>query len=245
MTIAEKLQIIAENEQMVYDAGKKAEYDRFWDRWQSNGERTDYKMMNGTFNGKYFGFSNFYPKYDIKPVGDASFLFYAWENASGDSVGSLKQRLEDCGVVLDTSKATSLTNAFAYSRFTEIPIIDCTGLSGGSTNVFASAYGNLKSIEKIIVNETVTFTKWFNSTNPLEVRFEGTIGQDLDLSYQSYKATDSRLSKASIESIVNCLSNTATGKTLTLSQTAVNNAFTDTEWATLIATKPNWTISLV
>ena len=53
-----------------------------------------------------------------------------------------------------------------------------------------------------------------------------------------------KLSKASITSIINGLSADTSGNTVTLSKTAVNNAFTDDEWATLIATKSNWTISL-
>lgn len=42
MTIGEKLLAIAENEQRVFDAGKQTEYDRFWDNYQDNGNRTNY-----------------------------------------------------------------------------------------------------------------------------------------------------------------------------------------------------------
>jgi hypothetical protein len=59
----------------------------------------------------------------------------------------------------------------------------------------------------------------------------------------------SPLTNESITSIVNALSPTESGKTATFSQTAVNNAFeggsTGSEWLNLIATKSNWTISLV
>ena len=53
------------------------------------------------------------------------------------------------------------------------------------------------------------------------------------------------LTKDSIESIVNHLSDTATGKTLTLSKTAVNAAFGD-EWDSYVtAHKPSgWNITL-
>lgn len=63
-----------------------------------------------------------------------------------------------------------------------------------------------------------------------------------------------KLSKDSITSVINALSSTTTGKSVTLSKTAVNTAFetssgagdgsTSEEWTTLIATKFNWTISL-
>mgnify|MGYP003296383754 CR=1 FL=1 len=34
MSISDKLQTIAENEQRVFDAGKKTQYDEFWDALQ-------------------------------------------------------------------------------------------------------------------------------------------------------------------------------------------------------------------
>ena len=56
-----------------------------------------------------------------------------------------------------------------------------------------------------------------------------------------------KLTKASLTSIINGLSADASGLTVSLSKTAVNNAFGGTEsaeWLALVATKPNWTISL-
>ena len=52
------------------------------------------------------------------------------------------------------------------------------------------------------------------------------------------------LSKENIKSIINALSSTATDQTITLKRCA-KELFTDEEWAELIATKPNWTFSLV
>ena len=43
MNIAEKLTVIAENEQKVYEAGKQAECNEFWDNFQNYGNRTEYK----------------------------------------------------------------------------------------------------------------------------------------------------------------------------------------------------------
>ena len=72
-----------------------------------------------------------------------------------------------------------------------------------------------------------------------EIRFvENTIKEMI--SFESCK----KLSKASITSIINALSGTVTGKTLSIKATAKQAAFTDSEWATLIGTKPNWTIAL-
>ena len=130
MNIAEKLIKIAENEQKVYEAGVKsgltkdyedghedgvkAERKQFWDRYllfkESGGI---WSVVLGVFHGMFWGFDNFYPTCDIKPVGDATRLFYNWHTNNGGKSGSLKRRLEECGVVLDTSKANCLNLAFA------------------------------------------------------------------------------------------------------------------------------------
>jgi hypothetical protein len=99
-------------------------------------------------------------------------------------VGSLTQRLKECGVVLDTSKATNLSQIFNYSRFTEIPTIDFSSVTAACSGCFANLYAVLKTIEKIVVHENLTYTNWFTNATGLEnVRFEGVIGQNgLDFS---------------------------------------------------------------
>jgi hypothetical protein len=63
-----------------------------------------------------------------------------------------------------------------------------------------------------------------------------------------------KLNKASIESIINALSATESGLTVTFSKTAVNNAFEididdestwTFEWLALRGTKSNWTFNYV
>ena len=53
------------------------------------------------------------------------------------------------------------------------------------------------------------------------------------------------LTADSMRSVVSALSDTATGRAATFNKAAKEAAFTDEEWAALIATKQNWTISLV
>lgn len=61
MSIAEKLQTIAENESKVFEAGKKAQYDAFWDGLQHNGDGTaDYRYMFYYWEDNYYN-----PKYPI------------------------------------------------------------------------------------------------------------------------------------------------------------------------------------
>lgn len=254
MSIAEKLTDIAENVPKVYEAGQGAEYDKFWDNYQNYGNRTNYDRA---FTGYGFNFTNFYPKYDIKPIGSGQNLFYAWTISSGvnDSAayrGSLKQRLEECGVVLDTSKITYMSSMFNYGGWTELPTIDMTGLTTASGFIFANNYGALKTIEKIIMVETTPIeTSWFgtNCQGLENLIIEGTIGQNgFNVQYQT------KLSGESIVSIIEALSESTLGLTVTLSQTAVNNMTfpvtskqTQTKyasWDELVGTKINWTIAL-
>lgn len=193
------------------EQGKKSQYDEFWDNYQNFGNRTDY---NYAFTGRGFNFANFYPKYDIKPVGYMTYIFYAWETSK--HYGSLTQRLKECGVVLDTSGISNMTSMFAYSSFTEFPTINCTGLStsSASTHVFANCYSRVNKIEKIIVKEGVAFTNWFLNSNFEEVIFEGVISTDsLNLQWST------RLTHESLMSVINCLkdnSGTSTWNTITL-----------------------------
>ena len=85
---------------------------------------------------------------------------------------------------------------------------------------------------------------WFDGCRQLkEFRVEGVIPVTCSFSHSTL------LSHDSIVNIINALSPTASGQTLTLSATAVNNAFEGgsegAEWQALIATKPTWTFSLV
>ena len=100
MNTAEKLTAIAENQKKVYEAGKKSEYDRFWDNYQYNGERRVYDVAFGTFDtvvANGWNDNNFYPKYPII----ATNLCRAFKACA---ITNLKERLDDCGVYLDTSE---------------------------------------------------------------------------------------------------------------------------------------------
>ena len=246
MSIAEKFEVIAD---AVYEKGiekgKKDEYDKFWDNFQNYGKRTKYSHA---FTGYGWNTYNFYPKYDIKP-NEGTYIFRAWEHSSSDYKFSLKQRLEECGVKLDTSNVKAFDSTFSYnSEFTEIPTIDLTSATSIS-NLFTWTYGALKTIEKLVVNENTPMGGWFwNSLGVENITIEGTIGKS---GFNISPCT--KLSGQSIVSIIEALSDTTSGLTVTLSQTAVDNmAFpivgnkgTYNSWTDLEQSKTNWTISLV
>ena len=108
---------------------------------------------------------------------------------------------------------------FRYSLIENtVKTLDFSAAGTTSLRVFGNAT-KLKSIPSLVVSETVTFSNWFeNCTALTEITMSGAIGNDFDIRWAP-------LTKASIESIVGCLSSTASGKTLTLNKEAVNAAF--------------------
>lgn len=233
MSIAEKLQTIAENEQKVFEAGKKSEYDSFWDNYQDFGKRANYEFA---FAGKGWTDKNFKPKYDIVLNGP----YTGTQMFTGSLITDLRKILEERNITLDISGNKNIGQFIQNSMIISVPTLDLSNASGVTGYAFATP--NLKSIEKLISSE---FTNWqdstFNGATALEtVIFDGVVAKNnLNLQWST------KLDKDSLTSIINALSMTTSGLTVTLSKTAVNTAFTDTEWATLIATKPNWTINLV
>lgn len=239
MSIAEKLAAIAENEQKVYDAGKKSQYDEFWDAFQDNGNRDDYGYA---FRYKGWNDVNFNPKHKMYPTW-ASYMF-----ANSEIIDTELEKY------VDFSNCADISGIFSWSKFKNLPILNFTKVSPtSSTNSSFAAMGNLESIEKIIINNDGSFPfhlGTFNSTAKIkEIRFEGVIGTSFYIQHAT------ALSKASFLNIFSVLSASTEGLSATFSKTAVNRAFktsngtnngaTSAEWEELVATKPNWTISLI
>ena len=183
----------------LVEAGKKKEYDRFWDIHQNYGKpATDYR-----YKFWYWENENYKPKYRIYSTNTS--MNYVFQNA----------RIENTLVDVDFSGTTTCAYVFGY----------CS---------------RLHTIPKLIVAEQNTFTMAFQACRALvNLTVEGKFGNSIDLQWSTL------LSKASITSVVNALSTTKTGLSLTLSQTAVDNAFTADEWNALAATRPNWTFAFV
>jgi hypothetical protein len=107
----------------------------------------------------------------------------------------------------------------------------------------------LKTIDKLILKSdgSTNLLSTFGECYALEnITIEGTIG------YNGISFKDcTKLSGASLLSIVGALSTTTSGYTITLSKTAVDNAKASdlgqfiTDWGNLLANRTNWTINLV
>lgn len=220
------------------EAGKQAEYNTFWDAFQDNGNRTDYYEA---FAGIGWTDETFAPKYNIVAKGNTRSLF------DQTRITNLKGIFETRGLTLNLSGITNCQALFANSKVTHVPELDLSGCTA-LTQLFSYAY-DVVSIDKIKVNFTGSGNGFTGCSNLEYVIFEGVIGgTGLDLSYAN------KLSKASWQSVISCLSATTTGLTVTGSLASVKAAFetapgandgnTSDEWLALTATKPNWTIAL-
>lgn len=247
MSVAEKLTTIAENEQKVYEAGKQTEYDAFWNACQNYGNRTNYiyGFAGASWNNKTLNL-----KYAIAITGTRGENMFLRCNCTGDT------RLDMTEVCkkLDASQATSGKEMFrdAYLENVTIDLGNATTIANCFNSGNSAAHA-IKNVTLKVTEKCTAFTTAFSYCRETEevIFTEDSViaANGLNLQWSD------KLSKASVISVVNALSTTTTGLTVTLSKTAVNNAFetsteaadgsTSKEWADLIATKPNWTISLV
>ena len=245
MSIAEKLQTIAENEQRVYDAGHSdgyekgksegSNYDEFWDVYQENGNRGSYECA---FYGQGWNDITFKPKYNIYPTSmNQTFRL--------SKITDLVALLESQNVTMDTSRCDNFSYAFGvYPSVTHIGVID-TRAATSLPYTFSNATA-LHTIDELIFkgDGSQNFNNTFGGCTSLKnIKITGCIGQNFDIK-SSYLIT-----KESIVSVINALSTEVTGYTLSLKKTAVQNAFgtdydSSTEWTTLKNSKSNWTITL-
>lgn len=184
---------IAENEQKVFEAGKKSEYDRFWDIYQDNGDRVLYSY---SFAGYGWTDETFKPKYDIVASGVVVHMF------SSSRITDLAESLNRAGVTLDVSKVTKFNYFMSENSFTvRIPILNTT--SSSDLSYFFYSNKNLKIIDEVILKSdgSQVFTNYSFRLDALEeIRFSGTIGKN-GFNVQWSK----NLSHESLMSIINAL----------------------------------------
>lgn len=252
MNMADKLTTIAENQQKIYDAGyaagasengdydaayaagKQAEYDTFWDEYQSNGSRTDY---SNAFAGAGWTTNTFNPKYDIAPVN--GYMMFRYSTIAGDLV----EILDSLGVSLDTSNITNPQYMFCGTQFTRIGELDFSNVTTNPYYWFQTN-SSLVTIDKLICNPNMTknYTNCFSGCTALEnITIEpNTIGNN-GLNFNPC----TKLTVDSLVSILNGLvdkSSDTSGTSWVLTLGATNLAkLTNEEKA--IATEKGWTLA--
>ena len=219
----------------VFEAGKKSEYDAFWDAYQSNGTRTDYY---DAFAGKGWTQTNFKPKYTVRPS-EARGMF-AQNTAITDLTLTGK---------FDFSAVTTISDCFAWSSVTKVPSINLSN-ARSSPNAIAKAK-SLVTVENLIFPTSPfigNFPDFFYLCDALEnITITGTIqNTGFDLHWST------KLTIESVTSILTALSkdsSVASGKTITLPLSAKekldsnleNTAEAQTQYN--LALSAGWTIA--
>lgn len=223
----------------VFEAGKKSEYDAFWDAVFAD------PSSIAKFAGSAWNEYTFKPNRDVNISGTATYAFYQ----NGCNVDLVKW-FEELGFSISFDNIVVATGLFMESLFTRLPVVNLKNAVYG--NAVFQGTTHLVTIDKVVFSSdgNVPASDSFDRCQSLQnIIIDGTINQN------GFNFSWSPLSKASLTSIVNALSSTTTGLTVTLRLAAVNTAFettagaadgsTSEEWTALIATKPNWTINLI
>ena len=219
MTTAEKLIKVAENIEKVYEAGVEAGkaqggndeyYNVFWDNFQSNGARTDYGYA---FRGWSNAHNYWKPKYDMKLSG-VSNMFYNFK-----SDVSLPELCKRADITIDWSGVGTFGQPFSYCNFPDIGVIDTRGAKSLGSILAQSTIKKAEIIMKDDGSQHTLAGAFSYASQLTDLIIRGKIGDTVDFKDSKY------LNKESITSIINALLDTASGKTVTFSKTAVDKAF--------------------
>lgn len=232
------IQYIDENLPKVYENGQKSEHDRFWDSFLNNGNRTSFLYV---FSGGGWTAETFVPNRDIIVKNGNNMFMYSRMQID------LVEHFENIGRTIDFTQNAGWNNTFYQSYFTRVGEIDARKVTTLTSTFAYTIY--LETIDKLILKSdgSQTFSSTFEAARALKnIVIEGVIGNTVSFRW-------SPLSKESITGIINALKSTASGKTLTLNENAVVNAFGSIdaqEWIDLITGKSKdyngtWTISLM
>lgn len=170
------------------ESGQEA-HATFWDKYQQNGNRTNYAYA---FYGECWTDELFKPKHPIIPT-SANNMF------SSATITSTPYILN-----IDFSNCANFTSAFYNCKgLTEIGVVDMRNASNGTGNhnVFMVCK-NLVTIQKIIMKDTMTIqnTMFQECTALVHILFEGNIGKTINFQW-------SPLDLESAISIINALVN--------------------------------------
>ena len=205
---------------VVTAQGEGNHYDAFWDMFQENGNRTDYRYA---FAYTKWNDDVFNPKYPLKFVGDATYAFVGTAFVWADKV-----------LQIDMSEATSCYWTFRNNKFTKMG--KCDFSSATIIDGIFSLCSNLESIEEIVSTENLSWTDAFRYCNKLkDISFGGVVGKSISFSDCSL------LTNASVQSVIDHLKDLtgATAQTLTF-HADVGGKLTDAQKAAITA--KNWTL---
>lgn len=228
----------------IYEEGKAEGYQKHFSD-MLDGLKTNVNQFQNLFSGVGWNDKTFIPDRDMVVTGNIRNMFFL-----SRITGSLQDYFTKGGHTISFVNIVSMDSMLNYSKISGFPAVSIG--NGATVNQMFGGAELLTTIEKIIISDDGSnkFNRAFDKCYSLvSVVIEGVIGQN------GFNVSWSPLNKASLTSIVNALSATTTGLTVTLRLDAVNKAFetsegaadgsTSDEWLALAATKSNWTISLI
>ena len=198
MNIAERtLQLKADFDE-VYEAGKKARDDEWWDIRDYTTDKNEASSGQYMFGGRFWNKDTFKPTQDVS-VSNYTFYYHNWLGAAYD----LAQQLEELGVNL-IIRPQARVGAFYTAWFSRLPVLDFSNASVGMWDrTFRHPFGSpLVTIDKIILPPEGTITSFSDTFANLirlkNIEFEGVFDKSISFS-------DSPLSVVSMKSIISCL----------------------------------------
>lgn len=253
MSISEQIKTIKENVPMVHQAGYEMGYssghsdgyaqseDDFWDIVQRSGARTSYEQAFAYWDAEYLR-----PKYKIILQNTRTMNMFG--NMS--KLKKIEKEFFDFSQASTSDTASTQGNYTVFRACVSLQTIEDIGMPAGYYYQTYNYCPELETIEVIRSNETTMYSSTFDKSPKIKnITIEGVIGQN-----GFNVSVCKNLTKESIISIVSALSTTASGKSITFSKTAINNAFEinvddettypiGSEYHTLRHSKDNWTFN--
>lgn len=190
-TTKELLTTIAENQPKIkaqgFEEGKKAEYDAFWDSFQSDEKVAQYGYEYAFMRPRWTD-ELFRPKKDLKGK-NFYWAFY------GTGITDLQACLDRQGVKLDTSQAQNVASIFqSANKCKRFPSLDLRSVTATITNLYFSCW-SAETIGTIILKDDgsqVMNESCFYDTPKLEnIAFEGKIGNGLKMAWSPLLSVES------------------------------------------------------
>ena len=210
------------------NVGEYAQKHEWWYKYQTNSDgsvRTNYAYA---FSGTGWNNDTFTPTENVTVV-NATMMFYLSKIS-----GSLQEILGD--KTIDFSGCAGASSIFTTSQFAALPALNfqkATTLDG----IFRGCT-DLMTVALFSVNKNTVLTQAFVNCTALEnITFGGTIAKSMDIHWST------KLSVASIKSLLSVLTETVTGVTITLPVT-VNGQDTLTLLQTDTALAPLYTAAI-
>ena len=212
MTTAEKLKTFSDNVPKVFEAGKKSEYDMFWDAFQDFGKRNDYR---NSFSLSWWDEKTFKPKYDIVLQRPGPMALGVFEQSN----------IVEINVPIQI-KNNSYARGGIFRACRNLKKISNIVLSGGITFTDLS-FENCSSLSYI------RFTGTFDSDND----FSGASALSKDTVYHIFD----RLSDIAVEKYF-CFNASNINNLFGINCEDPNTYPPGSEYYELINTKPNWSL---